>query len=442
VLAVALVLMGIKLRVAATTGGVDDVWLFSQFADYVHRANPIMVYGVGMGPILPYNHPPLTGYMLDVFWWLSHNGRALPETAQAIPHPVGPPPTMLFAFLIRLPATLMDVVTSVLVFELVRMRRSLRQATVAGLVVALSPVLFIISGYHGNTDPVFIGCTLLSLYLLTLRRWPETTAAAAGVAYATGLGFKIVPIVVLPLLLLIAARSGRRRLVAFLVGSAFVMLLVWWPVVLLNWGPFKQNVLGYAGVNQHQWGLIQFGNGLGVPHGWLTFWEGPGRFVIVLVSALLPLLLAWRRPDLSVPAVGLTLMIFLLFNPATSTQYMAWAAAPMLLSEVWTGLAFNVAAGVFLFDTYDSWNGQPPWRWLPGIAWATIWNRNQVIEAGVAWAVLLVAVVLGFLLYRTPAPLPARDPVEPGASRDDQEPDMVAAVAAPLNTIAVNVRSA
>src|SRR5207249_11607606 len=144
----------------------------------------------------PYNHPPLVGWMLVLFNRLTDLG-------------------VSFRFLIRVPATLSDVVTSVLVFELVRARRPLHEATVAGLLVASSPALVIISGYHGNTDPIFVMLALTSLYLLVNER----SGFLAGLAFAAAISVKIVPIVTLPVVLLVAARSSRRRLLAFLAGG-------------------------------------------------------------------------------------------------------------------------------------------------------------------------------------------------------------------------------
>jgi len=190
----------------------------------------------------PYNHPPLIGWMLVVINDLvSHRFN--------------------FPFLIRVPASVADVVTTLLIFELLRVRRSLREATAAALLVACSPVLFIISGFHGNTDPVFVMFTLLSVYLLINRPWPAlpwVSSALAGVAFAVAVSVKLVPIVVLPTLLLLAARLGRRQLASFVVGSGAVMLPLWGPVVLRQWQPFRTDVLGYAGIATRQWGPVEF----------------------------------------------------------------------------------------------------------------------------------------------------------------------------------------
>lgn len=386
VLGAGLVALAVKVHTARTTGGVDDVFLFGRFSEAVHRYGPVMIYGKPIpGVVLPYNHPPLAGLMLGFLYTMQHDYG------------------FSFPLMIRLPAIIADLATTMLVFELVRARRPLHEASVAATVVAASPILFVISGYHGNTDPVFVMFTLLSLYLLTLRQRPLLTATLAGASFAIGLSVKIVPIIVLPLLLLIAARTGLRRLIAYLASSGTVLAVLWLPVIIRNWWPFKTNVLDYAGMPQHQWGLPQIGKAFEVTPDLVTFFAGSGRFLIVFFSALAPMLLAWRRPEWSVPAVGLTFMIFLLLNPSTSTQYLAWAAAPALLCEVWSALAYNVVGGAFLVKVYDDWNLAHPWHWHKDIAWARSWTHLEVLWAAAAWEVLLVAIVIGLLRLRSVA---------------------------------------
>jgi hypothetical protein len=95
-------------------------------------------------------------------------------------------------------------VTAYLVLEFVRRARSLREATAAGLVFALSPVMFIISGFHGNTDPVFVMFILLSAYLLTVKDRPALAGASAALACSV----KLVPIVPLPALIVAIAHAA------------------------------------------------------------------------------------------------------------------------------------------------------------------------------------------------------------------------------------------
>ena len=118
-------------------------------------------------------------------------------------------------FLVRLPATISDVISAVLVFELLRASRPLREAVVGGLIVAVTPILIVISGFHGNTDPAFVMFAMLSFYLLLTGR----SATLAGLCFGIALSIKLVPIVVAPLLLIMAWRLGRRRLGAFVLGS-------------------------------------------------------------------------------------------------------------------------------------------------------------------------------------------------------------------------------
>ena len=192
----------LKLGIAANTFGTDDVHYWTEFAQGVRSFGPVGVYGHSF--FAQYNHPPLAGWML---WVL--NGLAGHDVAS-------------FTFLIRAPASIADLFTGLLVFELVRARRSARIAAASAVLVTWSPVLFVISGFHGNTDPVFVMLTLLSLYLLVDRRRPF----ASGVSLALALSVKLVPVVVGPVFLLVLLRQGGHRLVVFARGFAVGELVI------------------------------------------------------------------------------------------------------------------------------------------------------------------------------------------------------------------------
>jgi hypothetical protein len=210
--------------------------------------------------------------------------------------------------------------------------------------------------------------------------------------FAVAMSVKIVPIVVLPTLLLIAARLGRRQLGSFAAGAAVILLPLWGPVVLQEWQPFRKDVLGYAGIPVRQWGPVEFLTALHAPPGSITFIVGRGRFVMVLLSALLPaLLLAWRR-DAALPAIGLCLALFLLLSPAFSTQYLAWPLAAAYLIELRAASAYNLAAGAILAEVYNRWNGGLPWY----EAKATPLRPKEVAAfVVVVWGLLLLVAIVG-----------------------------------------------
>jgi hypothetical protein len=368
----------IKLILAATTPGTNDVGTFQGFADAIRHYGPINIYGhripvptVPGAFLAPYNHPPLVGWMLVLFNGLRDLG-------------------ISFRFLIRVPATLSDVVTSLLIFELVRGSRPLREATVAGVMVASSPALLIISGYHGNTDPIFVMLALASLYLLVNER----SGFLAGLAFAAAINIKIVPIVALPVLLLIAARSSRRRILAFLTGGGALLAVTWGPVIPHRWAAFEQNVLGYKGLNYPQWGLVEFARVVGFSNHWQEMLRGAGRYPLLLLSAGVPLLIAWRRPTASTSAFGLSLVAVLLLSTSTAARYLVWAVAAVFLINVWAGVIYNVAASLLLIVIYDHWNGGAfMWNW--GHARSGVWTRGEVFLGGIVWLTLLAVALIG-----------------------------------------------
>jgi hypothetical protein len=366
VLAVALVALALKVLMAATTFGTKDIWHWQDFVAAVAHHGPVGIYGQTFQSSF-YNHPPLVGYLLQFVHLAQEHGFTI-------------------QFTIRTLTSLADVVTAWLVFEILKRRSRITEAVFAGAAVAASPVLFVISGYHGNTDPLFVMLSLLAFYLLADRARPMSGGVAIGLA----VGIKIVPVVVIPTLLVIVVMQGRRQLLRFAAGLSLTVAVTWLPALIGQGQAVREHVLGYAGSGVSQWGLSQLGHWAGDPF-WSRFLVGSGRFPIVLLCAVAPAVLLNRRPTMAAEAVGLALAGFLFFTPAFGTQYLVWGvAASYLLSTRWATV-FNVAAGALLLEVYTRWNGGLPWDLAK--QWGL--NRGEVVAALVVWACLGCVLALG-----------------------------------------------
>lgn len=375
VLAAALLATAVKLALAVTTYGSLDVRYFVEFAQGVRDFGPIGVYGHEFTE--QYNHPPLVGWGLLAAGWLADH------------HVAG------FPTLIRLPSIMADPVTALLVFELVRRQRGAGTAAVAGGLVAVSPVLAAVSGFHGNTDPVFVMFTVLSVYLLAVRR----RALPAGAAIALAISVKLVPVVLVPVLLTAVARAGRRQLATFAAGGTAVFLVLWLPVLLTRWSGFRADVLGYAGVaTRSPWGIIRIADLLGAPAGVHELLAGPGRFAVLLVCATVPVLVLLRRPTALPAAAGLGLVLFLLLCPTFGMQYLAWPLAGAYLVGTVGATAYNVLAGGLAVAVYDYWAGAHPWHWE--YAHPREFRPVDHVLAGLTWLALGWVALTGLGMLR------------------------------------------
>ncbi|GAA1352975.1 glycosyltransferase family 39 protein [Streptomyces beijiangensis] len=378
-LLIALLACAGKLWLASHTFGTGDVRTFQGFAHAVHRLGVADVYAHPFYGRMLYNHPPVTGTWLSLAGAAGHAG---------IPFPL----------FIRIPAIAADVGTALLVYAMVDRRAGVRKAVAASVMVSASPVLFMVSGYHGNTDPVFVFFTLLAVYLLADLRRP----GPAGIAFALALGVKIVPVVVLPALLVVALLQGRRKLLRFVLGLGGVSLVIWGPAAWYQWSGLRHNVFGYAGGTADWWGLSGLVTALaGHPGDVLQLLQGPGRFAVVALSAGAGALLAYRSPDRLPGIAGLTLALFLCLSTASATQYLAWAAAGLFLVEFWTATLYGITAGICLVISYTQRCGDP---------WCIIGRTESVRLAFpvwwelTAWLCLTFAVAVGLRLMAAGAP--------------------------------------
>jgi 4-amino-4-deoxy-L-arabinose transferase-like glycosyltransferase len=381
---IAIVFFTAKAIVAWRTVGTDDALFWQTFARTIRKVGPVEIYEQRL--IVRYNHPPPVGWMLMAFNQLSDLG--LP-----------------FRFLIRLPACLADIGSAFLVLELLRRRTSLGHAFAAAVLVAANPVLFIISGFHGNTDPVFVFFVLLSVWLLVDRDRPGW----AGLALAAAVGVKLVPVVVIPAMLAAAFRLGRRAGYRFLAVLAVAGLASWLPAVLRQYPAMKRNVFGYDG-HSGDWGITFGLRQLDQP-GLYDLYSGPGRYLVLLSAALVAAVWAWRRPADLPAAVGLSLVTFLVLSPAWASQYLAWpVAAGVLLSPVLAAV-YSVAAGALLVVLYTYWSRGFPWDW----AHPRPTTRTDLVMNLVTWLVVLAWAAVGLrrfarALREPPSPDPVPEP--------------------------------
>ena len=173
VIAAALVAVALKLCIALNTEGTNDVVFFYQFAndlaqhglEWTYRHQP------------KFNHPPLVSYFLRGICSLGYI-RALQENG------------LKFPFLLRFPGIIADFVVVLL---MLRLRKQWALPTGSLLLLALSPVSIMVSGFHGNTDSVLVLFVVLAAYLCA-RNQPIW----CGVVLALSCGIKIVPALLLP----------------------------------------------------------------------------------------------------------------------------------------------------------------------------------------------------------------------------------------------------
>ena len=148
--------MLMRLTLSLTTWGTVDVLSWERFLNAILTDGWLGIYA----KVGDYNHPPLMSLMLLGIHQL------LPFSPNG------------FAFLLRLPAILSDAGTLWVLHQLISRYWNVTKARYVVSLVALSPVLILVSGFHGNTDPVFMFLVLLAARQLLFSKAPQCASQA------------------------------------------------------------------------------------------------------------------------------------------------------------------------------------------------------------------------------------------------------------------------
>jgi len=349
-----------KLLLALRTYGTNDVYTYERFALWSRY------FGAELYKIAPdLNHPPSMLHILSGLLWMSDHTH-LP-----------------FHFWIRFPGILADAGSLFLVCRILASRIQERSVFIAVLLIAIAPTHILISGFHGNTDPIMIFFVMAAVWLAGYRDKP----AAGGVAYGAALCIKVAPIILVPVLFL--SLDGIRKRVAFFLATASVVAFAWSPYIFQEPAAVIHQVFGYKssyGLWGFSWLFRDLANAWPASQ-WIN--NGFSRFGSVVVVAAILVLSVWmnrlaRKPSLYTQ-VG---MVFLLFFTATSgfaVQYLAWLTPWVAELGALPVALFIVTGSVFLLVVYNYWNLGMPWY----MAIAYPWSSHQYFQV-LCWISVLL----------------------------------------------------
>ena len=226
VLIAALVALVAKLYCAAMTVGTNDTVFFYGFGKLINQHGLAYVYE----HVTIFNHTPLVGAYAALLQRIEPGTQVKME---------------LLPFFLRLPGIIADFLS---VFVLIRLRTKIGGPPwwAIGL-FALSPVAFMVSGFHGNVDSVVAFLLLTAAWLAA-----EEKPALCGVALGLACSVKVAPLLLGPVFFMWWwHRKDRCAWRPFLLAVSLVTLAGWAPALLGTPRAFLGNVLGYQGY----WGI-------------------------------------------------------------------------------------------------------------------------------------------------------------------------------------------
>jgi len=349
-----------KLLLALKTYGTNDVYTYERFALWSRY------FGAELYKIAPdLNHPPSMLHILSGLLWMSEHTH-LP-----------------FHFWIRFPGILADVGSLWLVCRILGPRLAERSVFIAILFIAIAPTHILISGFHGNTDPIMIFFVMAAVWLAGYRDKP----AAGGVAFGIALCIKVAPVILVPVLFL--SLTGVRKRVAFFLATAALTVFAWSPYIFQEPAAVIHQVFGYKssyGLWGFSWLFRELANAWPASQ-WINYEFS--RFGSALVVTAIVALSVWmNRLEKKPPLYTQVGMVFLLFFTMTSgfaVQYLAWLTPWVAELGALPVALFIVTGSVFLLVVYNYWNLGMPWY----LAIAYPWSSHQYFQV-LCWISVLL----------------------------------------------------
>ena len=388
----------LKVAWATHSLGSCDVMLFTAFARALNARGLARLY---TGSVI-FNHTPLTALGIRSLY-------------QAVGGDI-----FRFSVGLRLVSIAADIL---LALGLLRLRRKTGSPPWWALALfAMSPVSIMVSGFHGNIDPVMVMLLFFSALGVV-----EDRPVLCGLFFAAACNVKIVPILVAPVFFFYWLGRGRRPAVEFIASSGALMLAgAAWPLVHCP-GAFVRNVFGY-GSYWGTWGMTYWLRQSGLKAFAIESYTGlsPAQDRVMLALKIISIsgvmLLAWRRRKLGgldfFTTLGAAFAWIFVFTPGAGVQYMVWFAPFILLLSPRWWVVLTAASAVFMARYYHSGAQYHfPWTYsFPKGPEEFYWGPWMNLVWGTFIALLVCRFGSWMLLHRPAAEAPAAVTPPPSAA--------------------------
>jgi hypothetical protein len=203
------------------------------------------------------------------------------------------------------------------------------------LIIALSPISILISGFHGNTDPIMMFFLVAAVFFAE-----RGNAARSAAAFGLACSVKLIPMIFAPAILL--CLPGLRPRLKWLAVSLALWLALSLPYLTQEPMLILRSLLGYSGAT----GLWGFSLVLS------STYDPAVKWIAVLAAACLPLMMKRRLFE----QCGLIVFAFLFLSPGFGLQYLAWTV-PWTVSSTMTFprramISWHVIAGIAALAIY------------------------------------------------------------------------------------------
>ena len=331
-----LIALVLKFAIAASTVGDEDVLAFYRFGRSVTEHGLEWTYRHDRA----LNHPPLVAAYLQLIYAADR----IPLLRES---------GLSFPLLLKTPAIVADFLVVLL---LARLRRKLSLPTWSLILLALSPVSLMVSGYHGNTDPVMV-------MFLVYATWQCMRGAPVwcGILLALSCQIKIVPLFLTPIFFFIWMTRGR--VIPFLLSFAATMIALWSQPLFNFPFLFLKSVLLYGGF-WGCWGITYWLRLTGArAFGAVGYLSLPMAEQVVMTALKLfivagSLLIGWRGRHAQGRAVfsslALAWVVFYILSPAVAPQYMVWLIPFVVILSPRFGAYLIATSSLFLFFFYNT----------------------------------------------------------------------------------------
>ncbi len=374
ILLVASVVLFLKLLVSYTVYGSNDINRWIYYGVKLHEVGTFKIYSL----VELYNHPPLMSWVLKFVELIAvKSGWGFPYVFRLLP---------IFA----------DYASAFVILGLLT-KYKVKNKILISIICCINPINFLISGFHGNVDTVFIFFVLLAIYFAE-----NENIIVSGLTYGLSICVKIAPLILAPIFIFYI--KGKRKKVIFILSSLAVFLIVFLPYLINDYRSMIRNIFLYKG-DQGVWGIwhilcllsnnthLVIKNSAQVLYRFYDAYNGAIFFITILI---LPLLLMRNKKLNLAEGTFFTFCLFLVIAPGFGVQYLSWLSFFSVMVLPALGTIYLVAGGFFLYGVYRYWRiSQLPY--YPDSYFGRGFNANLDI---ILWA-LIVIMLIKFVLKKS-----------------------------------------